>query len=96
MVLFPDGTRRWPIVGFYRYREIAPVIQYQLVQRSRQSIDVNLVVERPLVPQEEIALADVIRENIGYPFNIQFIYHPHRIPVSKGGKFEEFVCELTT
>lgn len=94
MVVFPDGTRRWPIVGFYRYREIAPVIQYQIVQSTLQDIEARLVVERPLIPSEEIALANIIRETIGYPFNIRFTYYPHRIPVGKGGKFEEFVCEI--
>jgi len=91
LVVYPDGTRRWPRVGFGRYREIAPVIQYQLVQKSRSAIEVRLVVAKPLVPAEEAALGNLIRESLGYPFTLDFAYYPYRIPRGSGGKFEEFV-----
>ena len=46
--VLPDGTRQWPLTGFYRFRDVAPVLQYQFVQIDRATIEVNLVVERPL------------------------------------------------
>ncbi|MCX7789497.1 MAG: hypothetical protein N2378_02550 [Chloroflexaceae bacterium] len=94
MVRYPDGTRRWPRVGFDRYRDIAPVIQYQLVQTALTAIEVRLVTERPLSAAEEAALAGVIRDALGYPFQLDFAYFPGRLPRGAGGKFEEFVCAL--
>lgn len=29
-----NGEKSWPLVGFHRYRDIAPIIQYQLVQTT--------------------------------------------------------------
>jgi phenylacetate-CoA ligase len=92
MAIYPDGTTRWPRVGFHHYRDIAPIVQYQLVQHSVDAVEVRLVVERPLAPAEEEALSRVIVEALGYPFKLEFVYFAERIPRSKSGKFEEFVC----
>ena len=94
MAIYPDGSRRWPRVGFDRYREIAPVIQYQLIQKSLTHIELRLVVERPLHAHEEQALTRVVQGALGHPFQIDFQYFPGQIPKSRGGKFEEFVCEI--
>jgi phenylacetate-CoA ligase len=94
LILMPDGARHWPLVGFARFRDAAPVAQYQLVQRERERIEVRLVVESPLAPGQEAALGAVIREALGHDFALTFTYFPDRIPPSKGGKFEEFVCEV--
>ncbi|MGL4317483.1 MAG: phenylacetate--CoA ligase family protein [Pseudomonas sp.] len=92
MVRYPDGSRRWPRVGFDRYRSVAPVQQYQLVQHSTAAIEVRLVVDRPLQEAEQAALASIICESLGHPFQLSFNYFPERIPRGTGGKFEEFVC----
>lgn len=92
MVLYPDGSRRWPRVGFDRYRNVAPVQQYQLVQHTLDTIEVRLVVERPLTEQEQNTLSQIIRQSLGYPFQLNFRYFPQRIPGGAGGKFEEFLC----
>ena len=94
MVVLPDGRRYWPLLGFGRYREIAPVIQYQLVQRTRDQIDVNLVVERPLTAGEQERLGAIIKDAIGYPFSLDFKYFEGAIPRGKGGKYEEFISLL--
>ncbi len=92
MVVLPDGRRYWPQVGFGRYRAIAPVIQFQLAQTTRNDIEVRLVVARQLVNEEETQLGAVIRNALGYDFALQFKYYPDAIPRGAGGKFEEFVC----
>ncbi len=92
MVRYPDGSRRWPRVGFVRYREVAPIQQYQLVQHAPDAIEVRLVVERPLCRDEEAALERIIQESLGYPFELSFRYAPTALPRTKGGKFEEFLC----
>ena len=93
MVVFPDGTKRWPMVGFHRYRSIAPVVQYQLIQHTLHHIEVRLVTERPLISTEEDALRGAITEAIGYPFFLSFSYF-EKIPSGLNFKFEEFICNI--
>ncbi len=92
LVRFPDGTRRWPLVGFARYREIAPVIQYQVVQYAPDSLELRLVVERPLTEAEKSGLATTLQDTIGYPFKVRLTFFDGSIPPGRGGKFEEFMC----
>lgn len=94
MVRLPDGTMHWPLVGFHRFREIAPVRQYQLIQQALQSIEVRLVCDRALTAAEESELGAVIRAALGYPFELRFAYYPLELPRTANGKFEEFVCAV--
>jgi phenylacetate-CoA ligase len=94
LVLMPDGTRHWPLVGFCYFREIAPVMQYQFIQEGRESIELRLVTERPLGPDEEAGLAARVRENLGFAFAVRFTYFADRLPPGANGKFEEFVCRV--
>ncbi len=92
LVVKPDGSRSWPLTGFRKFRSIAPIIQYQFVQHTVQSIEVRLVTERPLSNAEEEKLRAPILEALGYPFTLSFTYFDERLPVGKNGKFEEFLC----
>jgi len=93
MLRYPDGSRRWPRVGFDRYRDVAPVRQYQLIQYAADAIEMRLVVERPLLDTEEAALCRVVQEALGFPFRLRFRYFDDNIPRSQGGKFEEFISQ---
>jgi phenylacetate-CoA ligase len=92
LILMPDGSRHWPLVGFHKFREIAPVIQYQMIQQDREHVELRLVVERPLTGQEENNLATHVQTSLGHPFSLSISYFDGRIPVGPSGKFEEFVC----
>ena len=94
LVLMPDGTRRWPLTGYWRYRDIAPVRQYQFIQTGRETIEVRFVADRALTPDEEAGLRETIRTALGHPFALDFTYWPGRLPLSPSGKFEEFVCRV--
>lgn len=95
MVVFPDGQRHWPRVGFQHFREVVPTLkQYQLVQRTAQQIEVSLVVADKVTPEQEIAFTRVIQDSLGYPFELRFDYHKEELPRTRGGKFEEFVCQV--
>ena len=94
MVRLPDGRTSWPLVGFARYRDIAPIRQYQLIQRELDAIEVRLVSDVSLTTEQERQLGDVIRASLGFAFHLRFTYFPVQIPRGRGGKFEEFVCEL--
>ncbi len=94
MIRLPDGTSHWPLVGFHRFREIAPVRQYQLIQRSLQSVEVRLCCDRALRAEEEAQLGAVIRAALGHPFALSFAYFERELPRAPNGKFEEFVCAI--
>lgn len=94
LILMPDGARHWPLVGFSRFRDIAPVVQYQVVQDGRQSIETRLVVSRPLTAGEEDDLRAHIQQSLGFAFDLRFTYFDERIPTGPTGKFEEFVCRV--
>ena len=92
MVLHPDGGRHWPLTGFARFSEVAPIRQYQFVQHGRTAIEVRLVADVTLTPLHQAALAEIIHAALGYTFELEFTQHAQRLDRGAGGKFEEFVC----
>lgn len=93
MVRLPTGEVYWPLTAFKKHSDIAPIIQYQLVQRSLTTIEMRLVVERSLNADQERQLVEVTQEALNYPFEIVFNYLDE-IPKKPNGKFEEFMSEL--
>ncbi|MBE0625691.1 MAG: phenylacetate--CoA ligase family protein [Burkholderiales bacterium] len=94
MARLPDGRLLWPGIGGLRYREIAPIRQFQFIQRELETIEVRLVSDAPLCANEEQQIGDLVRKALDFPFELQFVYFSEQIPRGPGGKFEEFVCEL--
>jgi phenylacetate-CoA ligase len=96
MLTLPNGERRWPLVGFDKFRDIAPVRQYQFIQHTREEIEARFVADRPLTGEEEARLVRAIQPALGHPFRLTFSYFDGEIPRGPGGKFEEFVSEVET
>lgn len=94
LLRLPDGRRFWPLVGAFDYRDIAPVRQCQVVQRSLERVTLRLAVERSLNADEEQGLAEKLVEFLGHRFVVDFDYCTPTIPRGPGGKFEDFVCEI--
>lgn len=94
MLVLPDGQHFWPILGYAQYRNVADIKQYQVIQKDKELIQVRLVVASTLTTSQETKLIDIIQTALSYPFNIEFKYYKDKLPLSKNGKFEEFVCEL--
>lgn len=94
LLRLPDGRRYWPLVGAFSYRDIAPVRQYQIVQRSLERVSLRLAVERPLSRAEEQMLAGKLVEFLGWRFAVDVEYCIPEIPRGPGGKFEDFICEI--
>ena len=93
MLTLPSREQLWPQMGTNEFSKIAPIRQFQFVQKNLQDIDVKFVVERPLTEDEEAQLTQLIQTKLTYPFNLNFIYLDN-IPRSKGGKFEDFISEV--
>ncbi|HVY26631.1 MAG TPA: hypothetical protein VHB79_08750 [Polyangiaceae bacterium] len=95
MVHLPDGSRHWPLVGLHHFREVAEILQYQLVQHTLQDVEMRLVTRAPLSTAAEQKLREIVQHALGHPFSLRFSYSQEELPVSAGGKFEEFVSKLT-
>ena len=93
MLTLPDGSRSWPLMGGSRFAEIAPVRQYQFVQKSPERIEARLVVKRPLTTDEEDKLRQRMLARLGHPFEISLSY-VKRIERQAGEKYEEFKSEI--
>jgi phenylacetate-CoA ligase len=93
MLALPNGGRSWPLMGGSRFAEIAPVRQYQFVQKTPEKIEARLVLERALTVQEEEALRERMLTRLGHPFEINFRY-VDQIARKAGGKYEESKSEL--
>ena len=93
MVTLPNGDQFWPFFSNRKFNEVAPIRQYQIVQKTLDSLEVNLVTDRKLVVKEEDQLRDLIAKRLGHPFAMTFSYFDE-IPRGKSGKFEDFKSEL--
>ncbi len=95
MLTLPDGRQGWPVFSkLYRRSAEMPIRQMQIVQKSLERLEVRLVTRRPMSGEEEAEFAAAIRESFGYPFVVDFVY-PEALERSAGGKFEEFLSEVT-
>jgi phenylacetate-CoA ligase len=94
MLRLPGGGARYPRFGESQFGDIAPVRQYQVVQKTLQDIEVALVATRPLTADEEEKLRAVIVKNLGSPFNVVFVYRD-AISRSAEGKYEDYRSEVT-
>jgi phenylacetate-CoA ligase len=92
LIRIPDGTRHWPLLGFFVYQDIAPIVQFQFVQYELDKIEVRLVTRAPLSADQEAALARSIHKSLTYPFSLRFRYFDTEIPRGAEGKFEQFIC----
>ena len=94
MLRLPDGGMRHPRFGEAQFGRIAPVRQFQVIQKTLHDIEVALVVAHPLTPAEEDTLRVLIIKNLAHPFTVAFVYRDD-IPRSAGGKYEDFRSEVT-
>lgn len=92
LVLLPDGTRHWPLVGFHRWDEVHTVRQFQFIQLDRQTILAKLSSPSRPTLEQEAQLTTMIQEGLKHPFEIQYEWHEGPLPRGPGGKFEEFIC----
>ena len=94
LLIKPDGTRHWPLVGFHRFEQVAPVQQYQVVQLSLEEIELKVVTAAPLSDAAAGALGEIVRRALDFPGRVRVEQSRIRLPVSRSGKFEEFVCHV--
>lgn len=92
MLRLPDGKRRWPLVGFSRFRDIGNIVQYQVIQHDYHMLELRLVCKPQLSAQQETQLKTVICDALRHECDIRIVYFDRTLPYGAGGKFEEFIC----
>ena len=93
MLRMPDGSKKWPNLGFRAIMEVAPLQQFQLVQTALENLELKLVVSEPLSEAQEQEITAILQRFLDYPFQIKFTYLDS-IPRSPSGKYEDFLCLL--
>jgi phenylacetate-CoA ligase len=91
LIVKADGSRHWPLVGFHRFDEAAPVRQYQFVQHTTRDIEFKVVTDEPLTPGQRAKLAEIANSALGGGLEIRITESRARLPAGANGKFEEFV-----
>lgn len=94
LLTLPDGQKRWPTFGFASFRDIAPVLQYQVVQTELFKLELHLYMTQALSNEQQSQLAKIVCSHLGATFDIKFVVHQRPLPRGAGGKFEEFRSEL--
>ena len=93
MLRLPGGGLRHPRFGETQFGGVAPVRQFQVVQKTLRDIEVALVVARPLTAEEQAKLHALILKNLDGDFELSFVYRDS-IPRSAEGKYEDFRSEV--
>lgn len=91
-LLLPDGTRRRADVHHYDLSRIAKLREFQVVQRSRELIEMRMVVARPLDAGEEAAVRAALVKSFGGGFRYELRFMD-TIPRTPAGKLRPFLCE---
>ena len=74
LLVLPSGERRWPVFGEgERPEEVPATYQFQVVQRSRELIDVFVVHNEPYTPDEETVVALIFSRRWGIRSSSPFI-----------------------
>ena len=96
MLTLPSGEKRWTLLsegGIRKLLKLAPIREYQFVQKSLDRIEVRLVVDRNLSPQEESDVRDWTTAKFGHPFDIDLAVMDG-LPRGRTGKLQDFMSEV--
>lgn len=94
MLHTPDGRELWPSLPSALWLDVAPVEQFQIIQKSIGQLEINYVMAREMTPEERSRLAAALARRLGYPFDFDW-QRRDRLERSAGGKFEDFISLVT-
>ena len=69
------------------------MVQFQIIRRAEEKLEMKLVVRRALTKDEESRLTAWLHERFQYPFEIAFTYHDE-ILRAPSGKFLDYFSEI--
>jgi phenylacetate-CoA ligase len=92
MVRLPNGHIHFP--GYhYLMRGVDKVIQFQIVRKEIELLEVRLVSRATLDEAEQRLLTTRVQERFQYPFQVRFAY-VDEIQRTPRGKFIDFISEV--
>ena len=89
MVRLPDGAQFY-LNYQYMLEGFGSVIQFQIVRRAEEELEMKLVASRELSEGQAEELRRRVRERFKYPFAVTVTY-VDEIPRGPGGKFQDYV-----
>jgi len=94
ILITPTGGRVWPFIRNRSLHERAPsILQCQVVQKTRELLEVRLVVSAPLSTAQEQAVREWLLGGLPQGLQLRFAY-VDAIPRKANGKFEDFYSEI--
>ncbi len=98
LLVLPDGRRVWPMPladpsAENSLKQLPPLRQFQVIQRSLHRVEVRLVVPRPLSEPEQARIREYVQAMLKHPFEVDLAF-VDQIPRGSGGKFEDFICAI--
>jgi len=96
MVTLPNGEKRWTLLSsgnIEAFLKIAPIRQYQFVQKNLHTIEARLAVGRELNDIEKEKLVEWIVNKLDHPFTVKISF-VDEIPRSPSGKYQDFISEI--
>lgn len=91
MITLPDGRKVWPLVGYREFSEVVPIRQFHIVQISPNSLRAKFFVDSLPCNDAKESIKGIIRESLGYCFEIEDIYQTEPLAKGANGKMEDFV-----
>ncbi len=92
MLQLPDGGRVWPVLNRI-FHTVETIKRYQVIQKTLEGLEVRLVSHSSLTEGEADGLRKILRNRLGYSFDIDFTYH-ETLERTRSGKFEDFKSEV--
>lgn len=92
MVKLPNGQMLYPSYH-YMTRGLEKIVQFQIVRKAVDRLEVRLVSRAPLDETERTLLATRIQERFQYPFHVAIAY-VNEIQRTRRGKFIDYLSEI--
>lgn len=93
MLQLENGDHLWPRFNAEKFSDVAPVKQTQLIQTAINEVKVLVVPLQTLSDTDKESLCQEVWERLPREIRLTVECAPD-IPRSKGGKFEDFRCEI--
>jgi phenylacetate-CoA ligase len=95
LIVQPDGSKYWPMVGMYQFDGLDFVIRkYQVIQHDRENIEYKIVTDEPITLKQSVDLVNIAKKALGDHFTYKVTRYDKEWPLPPNGKFEEFVCKV--
>ena len=92
-VTLPTGERRVAYLTNPKFYKIPALRQFQIVQTTLTTIDIRLVVSKPIDAATEAQIVATIQTMLGHRFDARIVYLD-AIPPLPSGKYQDFISLL--